>query len=249
MFHEHEKELIREGDEVIILFAEVMFDKKNNVSGHNPDVMAFVHKAKGRFEAWGYKVEIVRSDMDYLDLFYHRLTRSPDPTRVGKIHGFFPAGICDIKRDLKLKPMEDYIESLNGEVLQYVGIAVDEKERLKSLSKFEGRISLLMRYGLTEADAYSICKKYGLLSPNYGGGQKRDGCWFCANAKLCEHRVIRNRYPEAWKKYVSLEDIPDLAYKKWNPYSCETLHDREDQLNFEDRQIDLFELFDLSDAS
>ena len=66
-----------------------------------------------------------------------------------------------------------------------------------------------------------------------GKPQKRDGCWFCPNAKLCEHRAIKEAYPDAWATYVALEDEPNLAYPKWNCYSKETLHDRDRLLSKE----------------
>ena len=69
LFREHERELLREGDTVTILFAEVMFDRKNNISGHNPDIIEFIYQKKKIFESWGYNVEILRADKDYLDVF------------------------------------------------------------------------------------------------------------------------------------------------------------------------------------
>ena len=53
--HEHKEPLDS------IVFSEVMFDLKNNISGENPRHMKFIReKAVPLFESWGYKVEIVR---------------------------------------------------------------------------------------------------------------------------------------------------------------------------------------------
>ena len=255
LFHEHEAELKCNGDEVVILFSEVMFDKKNNISGENPDHIRFIYDKKRIFESWGYKVEILHSDKDYLDIFYHKLARSPrDTSRIGKTHGFPPAGICAIKRDCKLKPIKEWFRDCNSErIVQYIGIAADEDKRLVSMRKNKTEtISLLEKYGLSEEDALELCLKYNMLSPLYNLSyrtvrgktkyQSRSGCWFCANAKLCEARAIRQQYPDAWSKFVSLEDTPDLAYPKWNCYSSQTLHDVDKKLRYEDRQINLFEL-------
>ena len=233
LFHEHEKEILKPGDKVTILFAEVMFDKEHNISGHNPDVIDFIYKTKDTFVSWGYDVQILHSDMDFLDVFYHKLKRSPDPSRVGLTHGFVPAGICAVKRDCKLKPINDWFKNNTDEIIQYVGIAIDEPDRLISLHKKEGFVSLLEEYNYTEVDARALCEKYGMLSPQYlmisdgGKRQKRDGCWFCPNAKLCEHKAIYDRYPEVWKQYVALEDTPDLAYPKWNCFTKQTLKERD----------------------
>ena len=58
-----------------IIFSEVMFDKKRGISGELPEHIDFVkNKAKPVFENWGYKVEIVRAEKDYLDIFFTQLS-------------------------------------------------------------------------------------------------------------------------------------------------------------------------------
>ncbi len=229
LFHEHEKELVRPGDKVSILFSEVMFDKEKGISGHNPEIIKFIYEKKEIFESWGYNVEILHSDKDYLNVFYHKLKRSPDPARVGLTHGFVPSGICAVKRDCKLKPINKwYKEHASHNIVQYIGIAIDEAKRLESLHKMDDTISLLERYNYTEDDAMNLCKDYDMVSPQYlMAGMKRDGCWFCPNAKLCEHAAIAKKYPEAWEKYVSMESEPNLAYPRWNVFAKETLHERD----------------------
>lgn len=242
----HLHELVDSGDEVKILFSEVMFDKKNNISGHNPDIIKFMHKTAAIFESWGFSVEFLHSDKDYLDIFYHKLTRSPNPNRVGMTHGFVPSGKCAVKRDCKLKPIEKWKAAHNDiEKIEYVGIAVDEPARLESLHKSPNKKSLLEMYNFTEADAMELCREYDMLSPQYSlnnGKQGRDGCWFCPNAKLCEHEAIYKTSPEAWEKYVSLESEPALAYPKWNCFSKETLHQRDKLIKEGYYQYNFFEL-------
>ncbi len=226
LFHEHERELLRPGDKVTILFAEVMFDKEHNISGHNPDIIKFIYDKKEIFESWGYNVEILRSDKDYLDVFYHKLKRSPDPARVGLTHGFVPSGICAVKRDCKLKPINQWYKDHPGNIYQYIGIAIDESKRLDSLHKMDNTFSLLERYNFTEDDAMKLCEKYDMVSPQYFmEGLKRDGCWFCPNSKYVEKLAIAKAYPDAWNRYVLMEAEPNLAYPKWNVFSKETLHD------------------------
>lgn len=48
--HEHEKEILSPGDKVTIIFSEVMFDKANNISGHNPEIISFIYEKKKIFE-------------------------------------------------------------------------------------------------------------------------------------------------------------------------------------------------------
>ena len=172
-----------------IVFVEVMFDKENGISGENPQHIDFIkNKAIPVFESWGYRVDIVHSDRDFLSVF-NRVIEKPRKhiEHKGMKYGFPPNGLCSVKRDCKLRAIKKYYESV-GECIQYVGIAVDEPRRLASLHK-TNNISLLEKYGLTEADAMRLCEQYGLLSPTYKFS-KRGGCWFCPNAKLAEHRDI-----------------------------------------------------------
>jgi len=217
-----------------IVFAEVMFDKEAGISGENPQHIDFVKNvASPLFERWGYQVDIVHSDRDFLSVF-NRIIEKPTKhmEHKGMKYGFPPNGLCSVKRDCKMRAIGAYYKAIQGEYIQYVGIAADEPRRLASLHR-TNNISLLEKYGLTEQDAMELCKEYGLLSPTYGLSS-RGGCWFCPNAKLTEHRDIRKRYPDAWRKYVSLE-LEDVAFNKWNSFSDKTLHDIDRILSEEDR--------------
>ena len=210
----------------IIVFAEVMFDQYT--SGENPCHINFImKKAKPLFESWGYEVVIVRSKRTYLDCFNHVINRPLiHMNHKGKKHGFPLTGACLIKRDLKIRPIEAYYRTLNGEeYVQYIGIGIDEPERLNAMQKDSYKISLMEKYGYTTDMAKKLCEEYGLLSPIYELS-RRSGCWMCPFAKLEEHRAIRNLYPDAWAAFVALEDITDVAYHKWSIYG-ETLKKRE----------------------
>ena len=77
-----------------------------------------------------------------------------------------------INRECKRNPIHQYYKQFECDIVQYVGIAIDEPKRLARL-KQEGKtsqISLLAKYGYTEDMAKAKCLEYGLLSPIYGGG-------------------------------------------------------------------------------
>ena len=92
--------------------------------------------------------------------------------------------------------------------MQYVGIAKDEPKRLARLKG--NQVSLLDKYGYTEAMAMEICKKYGLLSPIYENGT-RGGCWFCMNAKLPQFIRMRRDHGEMWEQLRELSKTPNLC--------------------------------------
>ena len=137
------------------------------ISGETPEHIEFIKTvAFPLFESWGYKTRVLRAEKTYLDLFFHVIERSRKPERIGKKAGFPMAGKCAINRDCKIKPINDYISKKNKEnLIQYIGIAVDEPKRLKRLGS--GKVSLLAKYGYTEEMAMQKAKEYGLVSPHY----------------------------------------------------------------------------------
>lgn len=196
-----------------IIFSEVMFDRKRGISGEQPEHIDFVRdKAKPIFESWGYEVEIVRAEKDYLDIFYHVIQKSKVQDRIGKYVGWVIGGMCAANRDLKIAPIREYYKRLDlagAEYTQYVGIAVDEPKRLK---RMEGtnRISLLQRFGFTEQMAFDLCKEYGLLSPTYSFS-RRGGCWFCPNQSYSELAHTKTMYPELWEELRRLDEEKNIV--------------------------------------
>lgn len=224
-----------------ILFSEVMYDLKRGISGENPRHIQFIKEvAIPLFESWGYKVEILRADRDYLD-FFNRVIEKPRKhlDHKGKKFGFPVYGRCGVKRDLKIKPIEDYYKSIKEPIKQYVGICIDEPDRLESLHKQKDKVSLLEKYGYTEEMAKLKCIEYGLLSPCYELS-KRGGCWFCPNAKLAEHIEIKKLYPDIWDEFIKLENDENVAHDKFNPFG-RTLHEIDEAIYWENAQMTIMD--------
>lgn len=203
----------------VIVFVEVMFDIENNISGENPRHIKFIKEvATPLFESWGYKVVILRANTDYLK-FFNRIIENPRKHKehLGLKHGFPLFGLCGIKRDLKIKPITEFYKTIDEPITQYVGICANETRRLESMHRDNNKISLLEKYGYTDEMARQLCKDYDLLSPGYELSN-RGGCWMCFNSKLDEMREIKELYPDAWKKFVSLEKENNVAYTKFNPF-------------------------------
>lgn len=152
-----------------IVFCEVMYDRKNGISGELPEHIDFVKNvAIPKFAEWGFTVDLITAETDYLENFFHVISKSRNGNN-GKMRGFPLSGRCTIQRDCKLKPIGDYYKRLGlkpSDFTQYVGVAIDEPERLERL-RGTNKVSLLERYGYTEKMALELCKEYGLLSPIY----------------------------------------------------------------------------------
>lgn len=176
----------------LIIFCEVMFDQE--ISGELPEHIAFIkEKCVPLFNEWGYETKILHAEKTYMDCFNHVLEKSKYPERIGKRAGFPMAGKCWANRDLKLKPINDFLKSMNPEqITQYIGIAADEPKRLERLKGGKTRkVSLLEKYGYTEKMAFELCEKYGLLSPIYDfaprGGAGSAPMPDILNSNTCEH--------------------------------------------------------------
>lgn len=234
--HEHNEPLDT------IVFSEVMFDKET--SGELPEHIDFVrNKCIPLFESWGYKTQILHSDKTYMDCFY-RVVVNPrkNEQNKGKFKGFVMSGHCDVLRDCKLKQIKTYLKSQEEEIIQYIGIAVDEPKRLERL-KSTNKVSLLEKYGYTEQIAYDLCKEYGLLSPIYYFA-KRGGCWFCPNARLSELRHLRINHPNLWNKLLELEEVPNTIGYCWNTLNKTSLKNIEENFKFEEAQMTIFDFID-----
>ena len=67
------------------------------------------------------------------------------------------------------------------------------------------------------------------------------GCWFCPNMKDCQLRHLRNNHRELWDKLLELEELPGIIGNKWNTLTKTSIHSKEEQFLWEDRQIDMFD--------
>ena len=218
----------------IIVFSEVMFDK--DTSGELPEHINFIkNKCIPLFESWGYETKILHADLTYMNIFLRQPTRGKR-FGTGMITGFPMSGRCQINRSVKVLPIKQLLKSFEEDFTQYIGIAVDEPIRLDRIVKSTNQISLLQKYGYTEQMAFDLFGKYGLLSPVYDFAP-RGGCWFCPNARDCELRHLRTNHKDLWGKLLELENMPNLIGNIWNTLTKTSLHDKEEQFMWEDRQM------------
>lgn len=191
----------------MVVFAEVMFDE--NISGELPEHINFVYQT---LKPWvenelGVPFVVVRSEKTYIERFFHINTRGKNK---GRKRGFPIPFRCIINSELKVAPIQKFYKSIEDSVVQYVGIAADEPNRLEKLIG-TNKISLLDKYGYTEEMAVELCKEYGLYSPCYEFS-KRNGCWFCGNCRKSEWKYLIENHSELFNKLIELEQA-DVTYK------------------------------------
>ena len=128
-----------------VVFAEVMFDADRGISGEIPEHIEWIYGvAIPKWEGMGVKVDVVRADIDYVGLCKKVLKRGKNAGKMYGIQNSFP---CYANSSLKVSPIKDYYKVLSKDydIVQYVGIAVDEPKRL---SRLEGtnKVYLLAKY-------------------------------------------------------------------------------------------------------
>ncbi len=223
-----------------VVFSEVMFDHKRSISGEIPEHIGWIYgTAIPKLRQMGVRVDVVRAERDYCYFFANTVGGGKCQ---GKIRGFPLGGKCHINRDCKVRPIRKYLAEIAGgplrakaRIVQYIGIAADEPERLARLG--EGKVSLLAKYGYTEAMAKQLCAAYGLLSPIYATGT-RGGCWFCPNCRLQQFINLRRNHSELWAELVELSHTPNLC--SYGFKYGKTLQEIERRMDWEERQLKLF---------
>lgn len=231
--HEHNEPLD------LIIFSEVMFNE--NISGELPEHIDFIkNKCIPLFESWGYEVKILHADKTYMDNFNRITRRSNVPERNGKRYGFPMAGKCLINDCCKVGPIRKFLKS-QKEIVQYIGIAIDEPERLARVRISDvPKMSLLEKYNYTEQMALDLCKKYDLLSPIYDFAP-RGGCWFCPNARKGELRYLYDNHRDLFDKLVELEKEPNTIGNMWNTLTRTRITDIGENFRLEDCQMTVFD--------
>lgn len=226
-----------------IVISLPFFDKERKIYADNPDHVSFVlEHAKPLFERWGYQVDVVSSDKDYLYWFHKVITKSKFPSKNGLKYGFLIGGYCKFNVS-KVDPVRAHIKALGGDAVIIEGIAFDEQKRLKGMREKRGHISLLEQYRITEEITYPLCEKYGLLSPIYKK-RRRQGCFFCPNQGIAELADLKQDHPQLYRELADLSKVEGLSSKGFK-YGmtfdeCDFLVDREIEKRAHFQQIQLF---------
>ena len=224
---EHDEPLDR------VVFSEVMFDHSRGISGEEPEHIEWIYStAIPKLENMGVKVDVVRAKKDYTYLFHNAVGGG---RYKGKLYGFPLGGMCTVQRECKLQPIRKYYKEFDGEVVQYVGIAKDEPNRLARLKG--NQVSLLAKYGYTEKMARELCEKYGLLSPIYQTGN-RGGFWFCPNQSYKALARFKVAHPDLWEELHKLSLTPNLC--SYGFKYGETFQQVDKKIDFINKQLSLF---------
>lgn len=138
------------------------------------------------------------------------------------------------KRDLVPKAKDNVflnspkVQGADTSIVQYLGIAADEPERIERHSR-PGIILPLVEIGWDEAYCRKWCEENDLLSPIYTDAA-RGGCWFCHNQSVSQLRLLRKNYPDLWKLLLKWDNDSPVSFKP----DGHTVHDYDRRFQAED---------------
>ena len=120
--------------------------------------------------------------------------------------------------DRKQSTIKKYYKTINKEIVEYIGIAADEFERIPR-ARAKGQILPLVDANMTEKDALDFCckKGYNWLEGNIDlyDIMDRVSCWCCKNNNLKELRNMYHYLPEYWGKLKAMQNKTFFPYKNY----------------------------------
>ena len=212
-----------------IVHVEVM--ATDTIPADLPEVVEWKHHAdKIINQRYGLKVEHIRADKTYEQLFYKIPQRKAKNKHFeGDIRGFPLLKGQWCSQELKTQ----VIDRLKSDV-RYIGIAADEPTRQKQLS--EKVRSPLVEFNVTEAECLKICKDIGLLAPTYLQS-KRNGCWFCHAQPIDQLRLLRKQHPNLWAKLLEFDRDSPVPFKQHERNRAHTVKDFDERFELEDKGV------------
>ena len=190
----------------------------DDIPAELPDVVAFYHRADEIIkDRYGIIVEHItaKNPDGSKKTFENCLYRVREKgTKIGELWGFPTHGSVWCNSQLKMRGVAELRRRLKGDVVQYVGIAIDETERLKRIDGIRQK-SPIAEIGWTEADCMEWCRKNGLLSPVYDR-QARSGCWFCGKQSIDQLRYLYHNHYDLFSLLLKYEkDSPTRFSNNW----------------------------------
>ena len=121
-------------------------------------------------------------------------------------------GMCRWGTHEKIKVLDKY-KSQFEDLVEYVGIAFDEKERAKD------KVYPLIEWEMTEKDCLSFCYKKGFNWLENGVDLytilDRVSCWCCSNKNKKEFHNIWLYLPQYWERLKEIQSKIDRPMKKF----------------------------------
>lgn len=126
---------------------------------------------------------------------------------------------------LKEQVIRQYLTKIDEEVIEYVGIAYNERKRVKDN---KNKKYPLVEAEMTEKDNLEYCYKKGYDWGGLYNKNKRLSCFFCPLSRLGELKEVYFEYPQLWKQMKKADKISERDFR-----SDYTLDELEFKFNWE----------------
>lgn len=140
--------------------------------------------------------------------FYQMFAHPVHSRKTGEVHkhGYgWCGGSCRWGTTYKNIAIAKYLRGYEEEVVQYVGIAADEKNRIGD------KCYPLLDYNMTEKDCLEYCYEQGHEWLEDGvrlyDVLDRVSCWCCRNKNQKELKAIHDNLPRYWERLEALEAV------------------------------------------
>lgn len=168
--------------------------------------------------------------------FCYKMFDKPVKSKNGTTHYGYSwcGGRCRWGTTEKLVALEKYCKG----AVEYVGIAVDETQRLIKERKGNKQFPLA-EWGMTEKDCLQYCydKGYNWLEDGIDlySILDRVSCWCCANKNLKELKNYYLYLPKYWQKLKDLQSRTNRPFKnnKYTIFDLEAKFKKESKKDFE----------------
>lgn len=221
-------------EEELPLDEVVSFDEGMNFKA----VTRNVEKCRAVIEGYGAKLTVLHPDTPFMLQMMAKPVRKGD--QVDHYGYDWCGGRCRWMTAEKIRVIDRHLSQLRG-VVQYVGIAADEAERVKPDGS---RLYPLAEWGMTESDCLAYCRSKGFSWDENGTDLydvlDRASCWCCANKNLKELRNIRRHLPDYWQMLLGLQSRIDRPFRS----DGSTVFDLEERFALEDAQMSLLDMLD-----
>ena len=201
-----------------------------------PAMAEHINRLEPIFTDAGIKFTRLKSGKPFEYWMFEYEPKCRNPTLVDKKGKGWPTSrVRWCTSELKLDVVKRYFRRLekNFTVMQLIGLAADETERLKKpINQNPTHRHPLAEWGWTEADCLQYCYDHGF---DWGGLYElfnRVSCWCCPLQSLQELRKLRTHFPELW------ECLQNMDHRTWNTFKeFYTVDQLEIRFQFEEARL------------
>lgn len=167
-----------------------------------PEMYTHIEKVKKAIGNYNVKFTTLKPPYDFEYLLLKKIVHK----KTGDIRYGFSWATARSRwctSSLKLDVIKKYLRDLKTKynIIQYVGIAADEKYRLdRENNKTINSMHPLVTWGWTEKDCLLYCKNFGYTWEGLYDIYDRCSCWCCPLQGVASCRLLWKHHPNLWEK-------------------------------------------------